>query len=262
MLRSVGKILLERLPDTGRLHWSRARRHRASEEEARTPSRDEHPPGRADYKSVWSALSQTLKDATTYVIGDVTEDYLLATAAETRQWLEETVRITPDDVVLEIGCGIGRVGQSLAPLCKRWIGCDVSPNMLEHARLRLAAYPNVELIDISGFDLQPIGAASVDVVYCTVVFMHLDEWDRYNYVTEAHRVLRPGGRIFVDNFDLCTDDGWKVFDTHRQIPPAHRAAHISKSSTPQEIEAYLRRAGFADVHVREHGLWVQGYAVK
>jgi SAM-dependent methyltransferase len=220
------------------------------------------PPNRADYKGTWSALSGTLKDATTFVIGDVTEDYLLATAAQTRGWLEETVGITKDDVVLEIGCGIGRVGQALAPICKRWIGCDVSPNMIRHSRERLASVSNVELVEISGFDLAPIPDASVDVVYCTVVFMHLDEWDRFNYVLEAYRVLRPGGRLFVDNFDLCSDEGWKVFDTHRQIPPAHRAAHISKSSTPQEIETYLRRAGFARVDVRQWGLWVQGWAVK
>jgi SAM-dependent methyltransferase len=218
---------------------------------------------RVDYKSVWGALSQTLKDATIHVTGaDVPDNELLGSATQTRQWLEETVHITSDDVVLEIGCGIGRVGQVLTPICKRWIGCDVSLNMLEHTRKRLAAYSNVELIEISGFDLRPIRDASVDVVYCTVVFMHLDEWDRYNYVTEAHRVLRPGGRFFVDNFSLCNDDGWKVFDTHRQIPPAQRPPHISKSSTPQEIEVYLRRAGFGDVRIRERGFWVQGYAIK
>jgi SAM-dependent methyltransferase len=218
--------------------------------------------GRVEYKAVWSTLSQTLRDATIHVQGDVSDDEIRGAAAQTRQWLEETVQITPDDVILEIGCGIGRVGQALAPISKRWIGCDVSPNMLEHARKRLAAYPNVELIEISGFDLSPISDESINVAYCTVVFMHLDEWDRYNYVCEAHRVLRPGGRFFVDNFNLCSDDGWKVFDTHRQIPPPHRPAHISKSSTPQEIEAYLRRAGFVDVRIRERGYWVQGYAIK
>ncbi len=217
---------------------------------------------RIDYKTVWTGLSGTQRDATTYVMGDVPEEEIRGAAAQTRGWLEETVGIGRDDVVLEIGCGIGRVGQALAPLCKRWIGCDVSPNMLQHARARLAECPNVELIEISGFDLRPVGDATVDVVYCTVVFMHLDEWDRYNYVTEAYRVLRPGGRIFIDNFSLCADAGWKVFDVHRQIPPAQRPPYISKSSTPQELEVYLRRAGFADVRMRERELWAQGYARK
>lgn len=83
---------------------------------------------------------------------------------------------------------------------------------------RLSKFKNVRLVEISGFDLKPIADASVDVLYCTVVFMHLEEWDRYNYVLEAYRVLRPGGRIYIDNFSLCTEEGWSVFETHRNIP--------------------------------------------
>ena len=217
---------------------------------------------RYEYKAVWTALSQTEQGARAQVIGDVDDTYLLAAAEETRQWLEETVTIKRDDVILEIGCGIGRVGQVLAPRCKRWIGCDVSPNMLGFARQRLASFDNVDLVEISGFDLSPIPSNSVDVVYCTVVFMHLDEWDRYNYILEASRVLRVGGRIFVDNFNLRTEEGWTVFDRQRQFHPQQRPSAISKSSTPQELEVYLRKAGFQDIRIRENATWLQAYAVK
>jgi SAM-dependent methyltransferase len=182
-----------------------------------------------------------------HVVGSEREEDFANTGAETRDVLIGTVGIRPEDTVLEIGCGVGRVGQVLAPICRQWIGCDVSGNMLAHARRRLQAFPNVTLVEISGFDLAPIPDQSVDVVYCTIVFMHLDEWDRYNYVLEARRILRPGGRLYVDNFSLCSDEGWGVFETHRGFPPDQRPSHISKSSTPQELETYLRRAGFADV---------------
>jgi ubiquinone/menaquinone biosynthesis C-methylase UbiE len=197
------------------------------------------------------------------VIGDVTEDYILAAAENTRSWLEQTVGIKPDDTILEIGCGIGRVGQALAPICKEWIGCDVSPRMLEHTRQRLAGIENVRLVEISGFDLAPIPNASVDLVYCTVVFMHLDEWDRYKYVLEAGRVLKPGGRVFIDNFNLRSEEGWEIFETHRNaIPPMYRPPHIGKSSTPQEFEVYLQRAGFQNIGVSETAAWVRGYGWK
>jgi SAM-dependent methyltransferase len=217
---------------------------------------------RDEYKAVWTALSETEQGAKAQVIGDVDEEYIIEAAEETRRWLEETVAIMPDDVILEIGCGIGRVGQVLAPLCKRWIGCDVSPNMLGFARQRLASFDNVELVEVSGFDLSSIPSNSIDLVYCTVVFMHLDEWDRYNYILEAARVLRTGGRIFVDNFNLCSDEGWTVFDRERHIPQHDRPAAISKSSTPQEVEVYFRRAGFANIRTREIGTWVQVFGVK
>ena len=217
---------------------------------------------RYEYKAVWTRLSNTDESARLSVLGVVDEDRVRATAEVTIQWLEASVGIKPDDVILEIGCGIGRVGQVLAPRCKHWIGCDVSPNMLKFARQRLASFNNVSFVEISGFDLRPIPDASVDLVYCTVVFMHLDEWDRYNYVLEAYRVLRPGGRVFVDNFNLCTDEGWEVFETHRKIAPKHRPPYIGKSSTPQEITTYLQRAGFQEVEIMEHQTWLQGYGVK
>ncbi len=196
------------------------------------------------------------------VSGYVDEDRYLTTAQTTKKSLESTVGIYPDDVVLEIGCGVGRVGMVIAPLCKQWIGCDVSGNMLKHASNRLSAYENVSFIELSGFDLKPVADQSVDMVYCTVVFCHLDEWDRFYYVREAYRILRPGGRIFVDNFNLCSDEGWLVFEQHLAIPPNQRPPHISKSSTPQEIETYLRRAGFHSVTVEQCGTWVRGWGVK
>lgn len=215
---------------------------------------------RSNYKGVWNNLSTTYRAATTHVIGDVDEVAIKEAATHTLYWLEQTVGVRPDDTILEIGCGIGRVGEILAPRCQKWIGCDVSANMLQHADQRLASFSNVQLVEISGYDLQPIPDASVDVVYSTVVFMHLDEWERYNYIKEAARILKPNGRIFVDNFNLRAPEGWDIFLTHWRVPPPQRPAHISKASTPQELEVYLQRAEFADIQVHENGAWVQAYA--
>ena len=74
--------------------------------------------------------------------------------------------------------------------------------------------------------------------------MHLESWDRYAYVEEAFRVLRPGGRLYVDNVDLCSEGGWAIFETHRRFPIAQRPDHITVCSTPQELQEYLKRAGF------------------
>jgi SAM-dependent methyltransferase len=219
-------------------------------------------PVRSEYKKVWSELSTTPDQAKLHVIGVTDEDALQATGEETLRFLQQSVGIRKDDVVLEIGCGIGRVGRVVAPLCRKWIGCDVAPNMLSLAAERLRDLPGVELKEICGYDLNGVTNVSVDVVYCTVVFMHLESWDRYNYILEAFRVLQPNGRIYVDNISLCSDGGWKVFETHRALAPANRPPHITQNSTPQEIETYLNRAGFSDVKVRTDDDWVRASGVK
>ena len=222
----------------------------------------EHQPARSEYKKVWAALSTTEDQAKLHVIGVTAEAALQTSGEGTLRLLQDSVGIRKEDVVLEIGCGIGRVGKFVAPLCRKWIGCDVAANMLSLTAQRLKDLSNVELVEISGYNLSGVADASVDVVYCTVVFMHLESWDRYNYILEAFRVLRPKGRIYVDNINLCSDGGWKVFEDHRAFLPANRPPHMTHNSTPQEIETYLKRADFSDVRVRTDDDWVRAWGSK
>jgi ubiquinone/menaquinone biosynthesis C-methylase UbiE len=218
---------------------------------------------RANYKDVWNSLSQTISSAKLHVAGTEDEAEFATATEQTLNVLRSTVGIRPEDECLEIGCGIGRMGRGLAPLVRHWTGCDVAPNMIAHARERLKDLPNVDVVETSGYDLASFPDASRDMVYCTVVFMHLDEWDRFSYIKEAWRVLRPGGRFFCDNINLLTDDGWAIFEKIcRTFKPLERPPHVSRCSTPQELETYLRRAGFADVHSRTRHLWVDAWAVK
>ena len=96
---------------------------------------------RADYKAVWTSLSTTKEDAYMVVSGYTDEEKFHADAEDTLDILRATTGIRPDDVFLEIGCGVGRVGRVLAPLVREWIGCDVSPNMITLAGRRLIGCP-------------------------------------------------------------------------------------------------------------------------
>ncbi len=217
---------------------------------------------RRDYKTVWTGLSGSMEDAYLFVSGYTDEEKFHSASEDTLGILLETVGLREADVVLEIGCGVGRVGTVISPFVKEWIGCDVSPNMLRHARHRLIGLDNVRFQEISGYDLKPIADASVDVVYTTVVFMHLEEWDRYAYVLEALRVLRPGGRFYCDNMNLASDEGWAVFEEGLKLIRAKRPPQISKFSTVPEFETYLQRAGFTDIHVATRPMWVYGWGTK
>lgn len=218
---------------------------------------------RSDYKGTWQALTPNMNDAKMVVAGVTGEEQLSTTATHTLDTLERIVGIKPTDVILEIGCGVGRVGKVLSPRCAKWIGTDISSNMLAYAGERLKGLPNVELVELRSVGLGEIAANSVDLVYCTVVFMHLLEWDRWRYVSEARRVLRPGGRCYFDNVDITSDHGWDLLLKGAEIPIGSRPAHLSMTSSGDELETYAKRAGFSDVRIhRWENAWVAVSGVK
>jgi SAM-dependent methyltransferase len=215
---------------------------------------------RASYRRVWNAASSTLSDARYSVAGTADAGELERSGEATARDVMAEARVGRSDTVLEIGCGVGRVGARLAPHCARWIGADVSDAMLAHARRALAAHANVTFVPLNGFDLTGIPDHSIDVVYCTGVFMHLEEWERFRYIREAFRVLRPGGRLYADNFNLLAPEGWALFSEICQMDPIARPPNVSKSSTPAELEAYAIHAGFGQIRLRTGGLWVSLFA--
>lgn len=218
---------------------------------------------RSNYKATWDKLAFNLESAKKAVAGYIDEEELDRTALESIKTLEQFVGINASDVILEIGCGVGRVGKTLSNRCSKWIGTDISGNMLKHAARRLKGRKNIELVELSTVGLNEIADNSIDVVYCIVVFMHLHEWDRYKYVQEAFRVLKPNGRCFFNNIDITSSHGWKVFMESFSYEIGKRPAHISMISTGDELETYALKAGFKEVKVhRWHDAWVGVTGIK
>ena len=204
---------------------------------------------RREYGRVWDSVAQTRSDAMFAVAGYADEAEWARSGRSTADDIASETGLTPADTVLDIGCGAGRVGVHLAPRSRQWIGADVSREMLAHTRAALGAAANVEFVQLTGDGLPASLDGRIDVVYCTTVFMHLEEWDRYRYVREAFRVLKPGGRIYFDNVTLISDEGWAQFEALVRYDPAARPPNISKASTPEELRTYAARAGFTNIKV-------------
>ncbi len=78
-----------------------------------------------------------------------------------------------EQTVLDIGCGIGRMDQFVAPRVSRLCGIDVSGEMVQRARVCFAHLDNVEFVEGDGWTLAPIPDASVGLVFSHIVFQHM-----------------------------------------------------------------------------------------
>ena len=103
-------------------------------------------------------------------------------------------RSSPSDVVLDIGCGVGRLTRVLAERAAHVHAIDVSAEMLEQARELNGHLTNVTWHHGDGTTLHPVEDGSIDAVVSHVVFQHIpDPQITLGYVREIGRVLEPGG---------------------------------------------------------------------
>jgi SAM-dependent methyltransferase len=104
--------------------------------------------------------------------------------------------------VIELGCGTAYFSAWLARQGARPIGIDVTPAQLETAR-ELQRVTGVEfpLIEANA-EAVPLANATFDLV---VSEYGASIWcDPYRWIPEAHRLLRPGGRlVFMTNGTLA-----------------------------------------------------------
>jgi SAM-dependent methyltransferase len=135
-------------------------------------------------------------------------ELLRAATAEIVDRLRDWGLLGPDRICLDLGCGIGRLAEALAPEVREVIGIEVSAEMMAVAESRLGHLANVRLIRGSGLDLAPLDAGSVDLLVAADVFPYLVQSGlrlAETHVREAARVLRPGGSLVILNFSYRGD---------------------------------------------------------
>jgi len=220
-----------------------------------------------NYKAFWDDKASTTTGALIAVDGSASEETARLTGAYTAKQVTSALDLQPTDRVLELGCGVGRIGLEIAPKVAHWEGADISKNMLDVARQRLASQSNVGFTELKRSRLDGLADASFDKAYCVAVFIHMDKEDFFLYLEELARVLKPGGVLFFDTWNLASTVGWRRFmlevEQHRNADHSQRKdVARNQFSTPEEVRAYLKAAGFETLLVMSDSPWVQAVAQK
>jgi trans-aconitate 2-methyltransferase len=101
------------------------------------------------------------------------------------------LELAGDEVVLDAGCGSGRITEALLERLPRGrvIAVDASSSMVDAARARLGGRADVRVLDLLDFELD----APVDAVFSTATFHWIADHDRL--FGRLHAALAPAGRL-------------------------------------------------------------------
>ncbi len=122
--------------------------------------------------------------------------------AEIAYVLEE---IRPGDIVLELGCGYGRIFPALAEKAGTVIGIDVSLASLVLASQMLASFTNCRFFNVQAVQLS-FHDGVFDCVICIQNGISAFHVEQQELVRESVRVTKPGGKVLFSSY---SDKFWE-----------------------------------------------------
>ena len=182
--------------------------------------------------------------------------------------------LQPQETVLDIGSGLGRMAIPLTDFLTapaEYHGFDVVASAVDDCRQRISMrfpqfhFQHVSLVN----DLYTLEGASADrfsfpysenqfdFAWATSVFTHMERAEVQNYLREARRVLKPGGR-FLATFFLtdeealsCAKGSAYEFNVQRgedwYMDAEVKGANVG--FTPENLKRWAEEAGWTETRI-------------
>lgn len=189
-------------------------------------------------------------------IADGYDKYLVPVLSMWTEALFEKTNLEDGQDVLDFACGTGSVLRGIADRLDApgsVVGLDVEPEMLNVARRTGAQLPvNVQWYQADAADM-PFADEAFDVAYCQQGLQFMD--DAAAALAEAHRVLRPEGRLGVSVWSGLDDSPhYAVLTDALQNHIGDQAAGAMRApfdalSTPKRLHRCVESAGFSSIEI-------------
>lgn len=174
----------------------------------------------------------------------------------------------PGERIIDIGCGSGQTTLALAARVGdggRVEGVDISVPMLEVARQRAAAHPNIDFREADA-QTHAFPAGMADGVFSRFGVMFFG--DPTAAFTNIHKALRPGGRLAFVCWRPLKFNDWMTLPLKAAVegggiePPAPPADPLAPGpfafADPDRVRGILGDAGFKDVEIKPHDAMIGG----
>lgn len=121
--------------------------------------------------------------------------------------------VEPNDSILDLGCGNGRLYQLLADKSIVYAGFDISKGLISIARENYGKLQNVEFIIGDMSRGLPFKNNFFNLTYIIASFHHLpNREDRINLLSELKRSSKNGAHVIMTNWNLAHPDFQKRYD--------------------------------------------------
>lgn len=184
------------------------------------------------------------------------DDRQSSTTEEDRRLLD-TLGLSADDVIADVGCGTGILACEAAKRCAKAHALDISTAMLAAAKRRAGELnlSNVEFHRM-GFLSADLPAGSLDLITSKFALHHLPDLWKGVALARLHGFLKPGGRLFLRDVVFSCAPGefadvaegwcdWMAANTGYSREDV--ACHIREEHSTYSwiLEGLIRAAGFS-----------------
>ncbi|MBR9691485.1 class I SAM-dependent methyltransferase [Candidatus Woesearchaeota archaeon] len=163
--------------------------------------------------------------------------------------------LKPNSVVLDLGCGYGRLSGFFASKGCRVYGIDINENAIEEAK------KNPELKDIE-FSVQDATNTNFennffDVVVSQAVFACMDLPARKKLISECYRILKPSGILCVSEFGQIDENA--KYEEHAKATGEYGTVIVKNPDETERFRTHNFAKSELEKLIEEAGLKVLSY---